>query len=98
MLKIVGGKHRGRALMAPDALTAETAAARIVELSMGRPITLVGSGSPLVEGLVVSATAVAGIASITANAAAYTRRDVRILDLGLTWRTSYVLSTGRLRG
>ena len=49
-------------------------------------------------GAAVSATAVAGIASITANAAAYTERDVRILDLGLTSRTSYVLSTGRLRG
>jgi len=45
------GFEDGRALMAPDALTAETAAARIAELSMGRPLTLVGSGAPLVEPL-----------------------------------------------
>ena len=37
----------GRALMAPDALTAEVAAARIAELSQGRPFTLVGSGAAL---------------------------------------------------
>jgi tRNA threonylcarbamoyladenosine biosynthesis protein TsaB len=37
----------GRALMAPDALTAETAAARIAEISQGRPFALVGSGAPL---------------------------------------------------
>jgi len=43
----VQGFEDGRALMAPDALTAETAAARIAELSMGRPFTLVGSGAPL---------------------------------------------------
>ena len=41
------GFEAGRALMAPDALTAETAAARIAELSQGRPFTLVGSGAPL---------------------------------------------------
>lgn len=45
------GFEDGRALMAPDALTAETAAARIAELSMGRAFTLVGSGAPLLEGL-----------------------------------------------
>lgn len=45
------GFEDGRALMAPDALTAETAAARIAELSMGRPLTLVGSGAPLVQAL-----------------------------------------------
>ena len=39
-----------RALMAPDALTAETAAARVAELSQGRPFTLVGSGAPLLAG------------------------------------------------
>ncbi|ACG79866.1 metal-dependent protease (with possible chaperone activity) [Phenylobacterium zucineum HLK1] len=37
----------GRPLMAPDALPLGQAAARIVELSMGRPLTLVGSGAPL---------------------------------------------------
>jgi tRNA threonylcarbamoyladenosine biosynthesis protein TsaB len=41
----------GRPLMAPDALTAETAAARIAELSNGRPYALVGSGAPLLGGL-----------------------------------------------
>jgi tRNA threonylcarbamoyladenosine biosynthesis protein TsaB len=37
----------GRALTAPDALTAEVAAARLAELSQGRPVTLVGSGAAL---------------------------------------------------
>jgi tRNA threonylcarbamoyladenosine biosynthesis protein TsaB len=37
----------GRALMAPDALSAEVAAARLAELSQGRAFTLVGSGAPL---------------------------------------------------
>jgi tRNA threonylcarbamoyladenosine biosynthesis protein TsaB len=37
----------GRALMAPDVLPVPTAAARLVELSMGRPFSLVGSGGPL---------------------------------------------------
>ncbi len=41
----------GRALMAPDAVSAETAAARIAELSLGRPFTLVGSGAPLLADL-----------------------------------------------
>ena len=41
----------GRALMAPDALPAETAAARIAELSNGRSFTLVGSGAPLLAEL-----------------------------------------------
>src|SRR5258708_17978832 len=41
----------GRALMAPDALTAEVAAARIAELSQGRPFSLVGSGGGLLAGL-----------------------------------------------
>lgn len=35
------------ALMAPDVLPLGTASARLVELSMGRPMTLVGSGAPL---------------------------------------------------
>ncbi len=49
----------GRALMAPDALSAETAAARIAELSMGRPFTLVGSGGALLAELMPSARIVA---------------------------------------
>jgi tRNA threonylcarbamoyladenosine biosynthesis protein TsaB len=48
----------GRPLMAPDALTAEVASARLVELSQGRPFTLVGSGAPLLSGLVPSANIV----------------------------------------
>ncbi|MEW5686500.1 MAG: tRNA (adenosine(37)-N6)-threonylcarbamoyltransferase complex dimerization subunit type 1 TsaB [Pseudomonadota bacterium] len=37
----------GHALMAPDVLPTGTAAARLAELAMGRPLTLVGSGAPL---------------------------------------------------
>jgi tRNA threonylcarbamoyladenosine biosynthesis protein TsaB len=37
----------GRALMAPDVLPVETAAARLVEIGQGRPVTLIGSGWPL---------------------------------------------------
>jgi tRNA threonylcarbamoyladenosine biosynthesis protein TsaB len=49
----------GRALMAPDALAAETAAARLAELAMGRPVTLAGSGAPLLAGMVPAARIVA---------------------------------------
>ena len=45
------GFEDGRPLMAPDALAAPMAAARIAELSMGRPFTLIGSGAPLVADL-----------------------------------------------
>jgi tRNA threonylcarbamoyladenosine biosynthesis protein TsaB len=45
------GFEDGRALMAPDALAAETAAARVAELSNGRPFILVGSGAPLLADL-----------------------------------------------
>jgi len=48
----------GAALMAPDALTAADAAARIAELYAGGPATLVGSGAPLVEGVLSDATIV----------------------------------------
>jgi tRNA threonylcarbamoyladenosine biosynthesis protein TsaB len=51
--------ENGRALMAPDALGAETAAARIAELSVGRPFTLVGSGAALLAELMPSARVVA---------------------------------------
>ena len=44
--------------MAPDAVSAETAAARIAELSMGRPFTLVGSGATLLADLAPAATVI----------------------------------------
>ena len=37
----------GAPLMAPDVLSLGTAAARLVERAMGRPLTLIGSGAPL---------------------------------------------------
>src|SRR6185312_5662798 len=49
----------GRALMAADALTAEVAAARVAELSQGRPFTLVGSGAALLAQLAPSARVIA---------------------------------------
>jgi tRNA threonylcarbamoyladenosine biosynthesis protein TsaB len=49
----------GRALMAPDALTAEVAAARLAELSQGRPFTLIGSGAVLLAELAPAATVIA---------------------------------------
>jgi tRNA threonylcarbamoyladenosine biosynthesis protein TsaB len=52
------GFETGRALMAPDALTAETAAARIAELSQGRPFTLVGSGAALLADFAPAATVI----------------------------------------
>jgi tRNA threonylcarbamoyladenosine biosynthesis protein TsaB len=55
----IQGFEDGRALMAPDALTAETAAARIAELSMGRPLTLVGSGAVLLADLTRAAAVIA---------------------------------------
>jgi tRNA threonylcarbamoyladenosine biosynthesis protein TsaB len=39
----------GRAIMAPDALPIETAAARLAELYGGGPARLVGSGAPLLQ-------------------------------------------------
>jgi len=41
----------GEPLMAPDALTLSDAAARLVELQRGGPATLVGSGAPMLAGL-----------------------------------------------
>jgi tRNA threonylcarbamoyladenosine biosynthesis protein TsaB len=49
----------GRALMAPDALTAEVAAARIAELSQGRSFTLVGSGAALLADFAPAAAVIA---------------------------------------
>jgi tRNA threonylcarbamoyladenosine biosynthesis protein TsaB len=43
--------ENGHALMAPDALTAGVAAARVLELGLGRPFTLVGSGAALLAGV-----------------------------------------------
>jgi tRNA threonylcarbamoyladenosine biosynthesis protein TsaB len=42
----------GRPLMAPDALELGAAAARLAEIAGGRPLTLVGSGAPLLAALV----------------------------------------------
>lgn len=39
----------GQALMAPDVLSLGAAAARLAELAMGRALTLVGSGAPLLR-------------------------------------------------
>jgi tRNA threonylcarbamoyladenosine biosynthesis protein TsaB len=49
----------GRALMAPDALSAEVAAARLAELSQGRPFTLVGSGAALLADFAPAAAVIA---------------------------------------
>jgi tRNA threonylcarbamoyladenosine biosynthesis protein TsaB len=45
----------GRAAMAPDALSPETAAARLAELWPGGPAVLVGSASPLLVGVIPDA-------------------------------------------
>lgn len=49
----------GAALMAPDAVTVEVAAARIAELSQSRPFTLVGSGAALLADFAPTAAVVA---------------------------------------
>jgi tRNA threonylcarbamoyladenosine biosynthesis protein TsaB len=41
--------------MAPDALAVETASARLAELAGAGPVTLVGSGAPLLAGLIPGA-------------------------------------------
>lgn len=45
----------GQALMAPDALPMEAARARLAEIGMGRPITIIGSGAPLLAELIPAA-------------------------------------------
>jgi len=45
----------GAALTAPDAVTLETAAARIAEVYAGGAATFTGSGAPLLEGLLAGA-------------------------------------------
>ncbi len=42
--------------MAPDVLSHGTAVARLAELTMGRPLTLVGSGAPLLADAAPGAT------------------------------------------
>ena len=49
----------GHALMAPDALTAEDAAARLAEIALGRPVALIGSGAPLLAPMVPTAAVIA---------------------------------------
>jgi tRNA threonylcarbamoyladenosine biosynthesis protein TsaB len=49
------GFEHGRPLMAPDALALGTAAARVAEIAAGRPLTLVGSGAPLLAELAPTA-------------------------------------------
>jgi tRNA threonylcarbamoyladenosine biosynthesis protein TsaB len=49
------GFEDGRSLMAPDALELGTAAARLAEIAAGRPLTLVGSGAPLLAGFAPTA-------------------------------------------
>jgi tRNA threonylcarbamoyladenosine biosynthesis protein TsaB len=46
----IQGFEDGRALMAPDAVDVGTAAARLAEIAGDRPLTLVGSGAPLLAG------------------------------------------------
>jgi len=46
----------GQALTAPDALTVEDAAARIAEVYHGGPALFVGSGAPLIEGVIAAAS------------------------------------------
>lgn len=46
----------GRAVMAPDVLAVETAAARLAELWSGGPVWLGGSGASLLEGVLSEAT------------------------------------------
>jgi tRNA threonylcarbamoyladenosine biosynthesis protein TsaB len=65
----VQGFEDGRALMAPDALSVPTAAARIAELSMGRDFTLIGSGGPLLADLAPRARLIAGEGADAAHVA-----------------------------
>ena len=45
----------GQALMAPDAVTLEVAVARLAELWNGGPLTIIGPGAALLEGVIASA-------------------------------------------
>jgi tRNA threonylcarbamoyladenosine biosynthesis protein TsaB len=49
----------GQSVMAPDVLPVETAAARLAEFSPGPDTLIVGSGAPLLEGLVPGARIIA---------------------------------------
>jgi tRNA threonylcarbamoyladenosine biosynthesis protein TsaB len=55
----VQGFDDGRALTAPDALAATSAAAWMMELAMGRPLTVVGSGAALLAELAPGAEVMA---------------------------------------
>jgi tRNA threonylcarbamoyladenosine biosynthesis protein TsaB len=46
----------GRPLMAPDVLELGAAAARVAEIAGGRPLTLIGSGAPLLADVAPGAT------------------------------------------
>lgn len=59
----------GRPLMAPDALELGTAAARLVELCAGRPVTLIGSGAPLLAPALPGATVKTAVAPDPADIA-----------------------------
>ena len=49
----------GRAVMAPAAMTADTAAVQLAEIASGRPLTLIGSGGAVLAPMVPGATIVA---------------------------------------
>ncbi len=49
------GFEDGQALTAPDVLSLEAAAARLAEIGIRRPLTLIGSGGPLLAGAAAGA-------------------------------------------
>ena len=65
----------GRAVMAPDALAPEIAAARLAELWPGGPATVVGSGAGLVSGVLPQARV---SDRLTADPAAVARAALRL--------------------
>jgi tRNA threonylcarbamoyladenosine biosynthesis protein TsaB len=75
----------GEPLMGPDALAVETAAARLAEIALGRPATLIGSGAPLLAPMVPAAQVVeaegADAREVARLAAARTPRPLRPLYL-----------------
>ena len=52
----------GRAAMAPDVLPVEVAAARLAELWTGGPVSLIGSGAKLLDGVIAGARTIDRIA------------------------------------
>lgn len=75
----------GHPLMAPDVLPLGTAAARVVELAMGRALTLIGSGAPLLAPLAPGASQVtpAGCDARQVARLAATRRPAPLRPLYL---------------